>query len=31
MKWLAVKIEGIVDDWLYSQKPLGESGTGLAF
>ena len=30
MKWLAVKIEGIVDDWLYAQKPLGGSGTGTA-
>jgi hypothetical protein len=30
MKWLAVKIEGIIDDWLYAQKPLGGSGTGTA-
>jgi hypothetical protein len=28
MKWLAVKIEGIVDDWLYAQKPLSGSEQG---
>jgi hypothetical protein len=27
-EWLAVRIEGIVDDWLYAHKPLSGSEQG---